>query len=171
MLLALAMLVPELAFDAKQHPGGQPRVTPHQACTTSGAPPVTLMIEQVNEARSALAVRISARNQTPQTLAFVRSASTADLSSVIVLGPTGGPAKVKKGQGGCIGRCTTSHAIVSGPQLLPLPPQEDVTLRIWRVADDFDISAPGTYHISLGGRITFLDTTVCSNTAEVKVGN
>jgi hypothetical protein len=33
------------------------------------------------------------------------------------------------------------------------------------------MSVPGAYHVSMGGRIAYLDTTVCSNTAEVKVGN
>jgi hypothetical protein len=45
----------------------------------------------------------------------------------------------------------------------PLAPYEDVSW-IWRIGDDFDMSVPGTYRVSFGGRIGYLDTTVCSNT-------
>jgi hypothetical protein len=50
-----------------------------------------------------------------------------------------------------------------GPVFQPIPPQEEVSW-IWRIGDDFEMSVPGTYLVSFGGRIDYLDTTVCSNT-------
>ena len=52
-----------------------------------------------------------------------------------------------------------------------LPPGKDVHFWTWNIGEDFDLSEPGIYHVSLGGRLAYLDTTVCSNMAEVKVGN
>jgi hypothetical protein len=39
----------------------------------------------------------------------------------------------------------------------------------WHLDEDFDLSAPGTYKVSLGGSFPYLNTTVCSNVAEVTV--
>ena len=116
------------------------------------------------------AVRISVVNQTPQTIAFAGARSPQQLFSVTVLGPDGTPAKVARGEermyhpvndlGGISG-----HApIFSG-----LPPQKDGVIWTWRVGDDFDMSSPGIYRVSLGGRLPYLDTRVCSNTAEIIV--
>jgi hypothetical protein len=51
---------------------------------------------------------------------------------------------------------------------IPLPPQKDVTWD-WRVGQDFDMSAPGIYSVSLGAKLDYLDAAVCSNTAYVTV--
>jgi len=43
----LQSLVPGLAYDARQHPGGQPWITPFQPCKASEPALVTLTVEQV----------------------------------------------------------------------------------------------------------------------------
>jgi hypothetical protein len=172
MHLGLSTLVSLLARDAELHPGGQWRVTPFQACTASQPPLVSLAIEQVTDPLHAgPAVRITARNETAETLAFAKTATPTELFSVTVLGPTGAPTKVPEGQerlyqpiGRDLGLAFHDHS----PMFVPLPPQEDVSW-IWRIGDDFDMSAPGTYRVSFGGRIAYLDTTACSNTASVIV--
>lgn len=172
MHLGLQSLVFLLAQDAKQHPGGQWRVTPFQPCAASVPPLVSLTIEQTTDRWYAgVAVRISARNQTPQTLAFLKTPSPTELFSVTVLGPTGERVKVTKGQerlyepvGRDLGLAIHDHS----PMFVPIPPEEEVSW-IWRIGDDFDMSALGTYRVSFGGRIDYLDTTVCSNTVSVTV--
>jgi hypothetical protein len=57
----------------------------------------------------------------------------------------------------------------NGSIFVALPPNENVRIWTWSVGDDFDMSAPGTYRVSLGGRIGYLNTTACSNTALVTV--
>jgi hypothetical protein len=169
----LAVFVGGLSFDASQHPGGQPWITPFQACTAPERPLVTLRIEQGTVPGSASpTVRISARNQTQQTVPFVGARSPEQLFSVTVLGPDGAPAKVAKGLE-WNNEPIRSVAGLSGhgPTWVPIPPQEEVSIWTWSIGDDFDMSAPGTYRVSMGGRIGYLDTTVCSNTAEVTVGN
>jgi hypothetical protein len=60
---------------------------------------------------------------------------------------------------------------VHGLIFVPLPPHENVSLWTWKVGDDFSMSEPGTYKVSLGGNIAYLGTTVCSNIVDVNVGN
>ncbi len=173
MSIALSGLVGGLALDAKQHPGDQPRVTPFQSCAPSEHSVAYLTIEQSTDATvTGPTVRISVRNQTSQTLAFVKTGSPAELYSVTVMGPTGDRIKVTRGQewmyepvkrgnlAGLINR--------GGPVFQPIPPEDEVSW-IWRIGDDFDMSAPGTYRVSFGGRIDYLDTTVCSNTLSMTV--
>jgi hypothetical protein len=66
-------------------------------------------------------------------------------------------------------RSTDGAFTAHGPMFVPLPPGEDVSLWTWTVGDDFNMSEPGTYRVSLGGRFAYLKTTVCSNTLEVNV--
>lgn len=170
--MVLSIFVGGLSFDASQHPGGQPWITPFQACTASEPPTVTLKVEQATVPGSASAtVRISARNWTQQTVPFVGAIAPQQLFSVTVLGPDGAPAKVAKGQESMYEPVRNIASLSGhGPTWVPLPPLEDVSIWTWRIGDDFDMSAPGTYRVSLGGRIGYLDTTVCSNTALVTVG-
>ena len=56
----------------------------------------------------------------------------------------------------------------SGPAVQPLVPMGEFSW-IWRVGDDFDMSARGTYRVSFGGPLNYLDAVVCSNSAEVRV--
>jgi hypothetical protein len=37
----------------------------------------------------------------------------------------------------------------------------------WR--PDFDMTQPGHYQIRLGGKMNYLDTTICSNTLDVTI--
>jgi hypothetical protein len=114
------------------------------------------------------AVRIVLRNHTAQVIPFLRD-PPASLFSVTVLDPTGAHAKIAKGEEwkfGPLDRTIFGH----GPVWLPLPPEEDVVLWTWRVAEDFDMSMPGSYRVSMGGTFAFLDTAMCSNTANVIVG-
>jgi hypothetical protein len=171
MGFGLGRLAP-LAIDASQHPRGQPWVTPFQECTIAVPPLVTLKIEQVTEPlRSSPTVRISVRNETAQILAFVGVENPEQLFSVTVLDPNGAPANVAKGAKGLFETVRDSAELFGGQgaTFLPLPPQEDVSVWTWPVGSTFDLSAPGIYRVSLGGRVDYLDTTVCSNTALVTV--
>jgi hypothetical protein len=164
--MALSRLAGGLAWDKQRHPDGQRRVTPFQACTPS-RPIISLNIQQTTDRYfSGAAVRVSFRNQTSQTLAFVKTASPMDLFSATVLGPGGERAKVTAGKEWMYKPLVHSGSFhPAGIQLIfqPLPPNEDVSW-IWRIGEDFDMSVPGTYQVSFGGRIDYLDTTVCSNT-------
>jgi hypothetical protein len=172
MDFALQIIMPGVVYDPTQHPGHQPWVTPFQACTASEPPVLTLAAEQANGLGvTGPAVRLSLRNQTQQAVAFV-GAPTEELFSVTVLRPSGAPAAVLKGVEWMFEPSSKSHKPQVGrePTFAPIPPQ-GVSSWIWNVGNTFDMSEPGVYHVSLGGRITYLDTTICSNMAEVKVGN
>lgn len=169
MYTTLTLLTDILAFDAKQHPDGQWRVTPFQACTPSEHKIVSLTIEQTTAPHfSGPAARISVRNLSSETRAFVYAPYPTALFSATVISPTGEPAKIAKGQEWMYEPVKPN----SRPQIftntirymfLLLPPNEEDSW-IWKIGDDFDMSVPGTYRVSLGGRIGYLDTTVCSNT-------
>ncbi len=166
MSVALSGLVS--GIDPKQHPGGQPRVTPFQPCAPSDHSLAYLTIEQATDAKvPGPTIRISVRNQTSQTLAFVKFGSPTELFSVTVMGPTGDRVKVTRGQEWMYEPVKIGNlsALIHrfGPSFQPIPPQEEVSW-IWKIGDDFDMSVPGTYLVSFGGRIGYLDTTVCSNT-------
>ena len=104
-----------------------------------------------------------------QTLAFVK-APPPQLYSVTVLDQMGTPAKVAKGRGPMFEPAHDISVLIGhSPMFLALPPQQDAAVWTWKVGEDFDLSAPGTYYVSMGGRIAHLDTTICSNTAEVVV--
>lgn len=177
MLIALSQLVEVLSWDPIRHPEGQRRVTPFQACTVPSTPPsITLTIEQVaRDAGSGPAVRLTARNNTTQTIAFVHSRSPTELFSVSVLNPAGNRARIPRNEQRLYEPERPSNgpdylATLPGhaPTFVALPPNEDVSW-FWPIGDEFEMSEPGTYRVSLGGKIPYLDTTVCSNTAEVIV--
>ena len=159
--------MPAFASDRGQHPDGQPWVKPFQACTESDRSPVTLSVEQVQ--RGSPTVRISARNRTDRTLPFVM-AVPEQLYSVTVLGPGGIPSQVLDSQAEMFkpGR-DMRHILSNGPTFVALPPHGEVPVWTWKVGDDFDMSVSGVYQVSLGGRIEFLGSTICSNTALVTV--
>jgi hypothetical protein len=181
MLNALSQLMHGVAWDPTQHPGDQQLVTPFQSCTPSGRQVMSATIEQTRDQYySGPAIRLTYRNQTAQTLAFAKTPAPMDLFSVTVLNPAGERAKVTQGRewlyeplqlqhaptrpGDSITVLTNSFRLV----FAPLRPGEDVSW-IWRIGEGFDLSEPGTYRVSFGGRIDYLDTTVCSNTALVTV--
>jgi hypothetical protein len=91
------------------------------------------------------------------------------LFSTTVTDPTGAPAKIPKDREWTYRPLQGfSGGLSSSPFGVILLPHQDQTWT-WAVGEDFDMSAPGTYHVSLGGSIGYLDTTVCSNTAAVTV--
>ena len=169
MQMKLSLLVSELSYDPGLHPGGQKWIAPFQSCASSPSPSVKLTLEPI--AGQPSTVRLVARNLTEQPL-FLVQAPPQELFSVTVLDPSGAPARIASQQEAFY-RPAPALAVAVGHSSagVPLAPQEDVPLWTWRVGDDFDMSAPGTYQVSLGGRIDYLDTTICSNTAQVTVGN
>jgi hypothetical protein len=173
MNLALTMFVSDLTVDATQHPGGQPNVALAQVCSASIPTLVSLTAQQVSEPGSRGPVlRITARNHTSKALAFVWAPSPAEIFSVTVLDPNGRLAKVAHGREWLYvskGPGVESLLGESHTGFVPLPPQDDVVLSTWRIGEDFDMSNPGTYTVSFGGRISYLDTTVCSNATTVTV--
>ena len=88
------------------------------------------------------------------------------------MGPTGEPVKVSKGKEWMYEpvRPNDFSALIDSFRVAfqPLPPLEDVSW-IWRIGDDFEMSVPGTYRVSFGGRIDYLDTTICSNKLSLTV--
>ena len=173
MKFAANELADYLASDISQLPAGQLLVKPFQACTQSGTPVIALRLDDVSSSWGRTMVLVSVRNLTPQPLAFVGTRSPEELFSVTVLDPAGAHAKIPESQqslydppaarpgprGGLVG---------NGPMLLPLMPQEKFSWT-WNVSNDFDMSAPGIYRVSMGARIPYLNTTVCSNVADVGV--
>ena len=162
------MIVGDLSWDPAQHPGDQYWVTPFQSCAAPPSPLVTLTLQQDTRYPGS-AIDITAANQKPAPIPFVWARSPEQLFSVSVTGPDGSPVSVKKEL-----RWNLEPAHYSpgqwrhDPTFVPLLPEEPVTWT-WKVSDDFDMSAPGTYHVSLGARIGYLNTTICSNNAEVTV--
>jgi len=171
MSSALSMAGGALAWDAKQHPGGQRRVTHFQTCTPSEPPLISLAIEET-KIYSATTVRISARNEMPQKAAYVGTGPPAQFFSVIVTGPTGEPVKVISGSEWMYqpeDKPSFEHLSMERRIFWPLAPHEEASW-FWNVADDFDLSVPGTYRVSFGGRLDYLDTTACSNSLLLTVG-
>lgn len=158
------------------------RVPPFQPCTASSPPILSLRVEQVQQVRTrphaptGPLVRITVRNLTSEMLPFLSHVDVAGLFSVSVFGSDGHRAAIPSNQTcyyqqcdprsdptlheSCIAHCT--------PGLLPLLPQQDVTID-WYPGEDFDMSTPGLYQVSLGAKLDYLDTTVCSNIASVAV--
>lgn len=170
---ALSVVIGAAAWDAAQHPGEQPRVTPFQACIPSQHPILALTIEQTTDPNYAgAAVRLTYRNLTQQTIPLAESGSPADLLSAVVLAPSGQRATVAKGMEWLYEplRPNDFSTLESRPRILfqPLPPSGTISW-MWRIGGDFDLSSRGLYQVSLGGRISYLDTTVCSNTLWLNV--
>lgn len=153
------------------------RVAPFQVCTPSGAVGVSLTLEEVRDGTPSYrgpTVRFIARNQTAQILPFLGDSLTK-LFSVAVLDPSGQRAKIPIDQMCLYGPCDPGSGLTKmnfiigkAPVFMPLLPHEDLNW-LWEVGRDFDMSAPGTYSVSLGGRLDYLEATVCSNTAYVTV--
>jgi len=172
MNMALNMFAPVVVDERPRQPGYQPWITPFQPCKASEPPVLTLAVEQATSPSNSIpAVRVSIQNQTPETVAFIGGLAPEELFSVTVLGPSGDHAKAAKGRERLFEPLANSHLprFGNGPLFLPLPPNEPQQW-VWRVGEDFDMSEPGTYRVSLGATLPYLDTTVCSNTAEVVVG-
>jgi hypothetical protein len=169
---SISTVVGSLAWDRAQHPGDQPRIAPFQTYTPSPSPLVTLTVEQETRyLNSTPTVRITARNQTPLPIAFAWARDPQALFSATVTDPTGAPARIPRGlQWNYQPVGDLSGVFTHSPFGLILVPHEEPSWA-WRIGDDFDMSTPGTYHVSLSGNLGYLYTTVCSNTAEVKVGN
>ncbi len=159
---ALGSLLRSRAEDPKQRPGGQEWITPFQQCSASEHSPVTLLMQ--NAAKTGTTVEVYARNNSEQILPFL-GAAPQRLFSATVFGPGGAPAKIAKGRE----EMYKPLLMTSAPVLIVLQPHEDTHLWTWDVGADFDLSAPGTYRVSLGGRIGFLDATLCSNAVDVIV--
>jgi hypothetical protein len=186
MQLALGMLGGTLLRSSKQHPGGQIRATPFQACTASEPPVLALSVEQAaGPGNAALGpmVRVTVRNVSNRVVPFFWTASPTEIFSATVLGPDGGRADVPEAQDylyhplaelpapkvkNASGLVLTGVVGGSGPMGLALAPGAEATWD-WRVGSDFDMTASGTYRLSLGGTLDYLNTTVCSNTIDVTV--
>jgi hypothetical protein len=173
MKVAVNELAGFLASDISQLPAGQQRVKPFQACTPSDTPIISLRVEDASSSYPGLTMRISVTNLTSGTLAFVGTRSPEELFSVTVLDPAGAHAEIPESQQPLYDPPSrgASHVVAlvgNGPMLVPLSPQEEISWT-WNLGNDFDMSAPGTYRVSLGARIPYLNTTVCSNVADVVV--
>jgi hypothetical protein len=179
MYVILVRLMQRVAWDTAQHPGGQPRVTPFRTCAASAQPLVSMTIERVADPfYGGPAIEIRLRNQTAQPVPFAKTISPTEIVSATVLDPTGAHARVTTGQEWMYAPLQRSNVANDGSyrsrsgsfnlSFRALQPNEDVSW-IWRIGDDFDLSLPGTYAVSLGGRIDYLDTTFCSNTLSVTV--
>jgi hypothetical protein len=134
---------------------------------------VQLTVAQVGSASSQVpTVEISVRNLTAKMLPFV-VAVPEELFSVSVFDAGGTPVLTKEEEYLFDPRWPPPQpfALVTETtaSLLFLPPGKDVHFWTWKIGDDFDLSDPGVYQVSLGGRLAYLDTTVCSNTAEITV--
>jgi hypothetical protein len=93
--------------------------------------------------------------------------------SVAVLDPSGGHARIAKDRENLYRPAIQLPSLTafgrSGPIQPVLGPHEETSWE-WPVWQDFDVSEPGVYRIRLGGKLDYIDTTVCSNTLEITVG-
>jgi len=171
---AIGMLGQDLFLTSgKQHPGGQPFVTPFQPCTPSDPPVLTLAIEQdpssLTGANGPL-IHVSARNVSGRLLPFVWASPPGYLFSVTLLEPGGGKAPIPKDREWVYHPLQPDRLVGGhGPIGKALKPGDEATWD-WRPGNDFDMSTPGTYRLSLGGPIEYLSTSACSNTIDVIVG-
>jgi hypothetical protein len=150
------------AVDPKLRPSGLEWIRPFEPCTQSEHAPVALILEPPSGTKAT--VEVYARNETEELLPFLM-APPQRLFSATVLDPSGGHAQIAKGRDEMYKPLTMTN----GPVFLALPSHELTHIWTWYVGEDFDMSAPGTYHVSLGGRVGYLDATICSNTVEVRV--
>ena len=172
---ALGMMARALVFDPAQHNGLKPWIEPFKPCRPVEPAMAQLTVAQAGSADPAVTkVEIAVRNLTAKTLPFLVTVPE-ELFSVSVFDAGGTPVQTK-GKDYMFDRPwpappqSFALAIEAAPSFLFLPPGKDVHFWTWNVSDDFDVSEPGVYHVSLGGRLAYLDTTVCSNTAEIAVG-
>jgi hypothetical protein len=169
---ALGSMAAALVHDPAQHPGRKPWIAPFKPCEPVEPPLTQLTLTQGSTTNFGTpTVEISVRNLRSETLPFI-VAVPQELFSVSVFDVTGKPVKTK-GKDYMFDQTDTplSLAFNSTASLLFLPPGKDIHFWTWNIGDDFDLSEPGIYHVSLGGAIAYLGTTVCSNTVEIKVGN
>ncbi len=166
--ISLAALTSKLRGDPRK--AFQWRVAPFQACIPSSQEPISLSIGQVRESGyPGPAIRVVVRNESSNALPFLWAPSATVLFSVTVLTPTGVPAKVTNGLEWMYEPIhDLEHIFGRGPGFAPLMPQQEFSWT-WRVGEDFEMSTPGSYRVSFGGRLNYLDATVCSNVAEVTV--
>jgi hypothetical protein len=168
---ALGSLALALVHDPAQHRESKPWIAPFKPCKPAEPAMAELTVAPGNSnSFGAPTLEISVSNLTAKILPFV-VALPEELFSVSVFGPAGAPVKTK-GKDYMFDETPGprfSLAFGTTPSLLILPPGKDGHFWTWNIGDDFDMSQPGTYHVSLGGRIAYLDTTVCSNTAEITV--
>jgi hypothetical protein len=174
MYHAVTMVVRSLSYDPALHPSGQLWVKPFQPCKPLADPLVTLRLEDVSgPSFNGPTIRVVGRNQTPETIPFVGGWSPQELLSATVLSPSGEHAEIPVRLEAMYRPLRSTDGVLTthGRVFVPLSPHEEHSLWNWKVGDDFDMSSPGAYRISLGGRMAYLGTTVCSNTLEVNVGN
>lgn len=125
-------------------------------------------------------LKITPRNLTSESVPYLGGVSPRLLYSYRVTGPNGEALRPLAGID-CPDRdCSPGRGPVlsSGPIISPhdtkpgsflaLKPGEE-TYWFWQVGNEFDMSAPGVYRVSLGAKLEYLNTTVCSNVAAVTV--
>lgn len=152
--------------------GGQVRPAPFQACVPSEPRILSLTIEPPAHSQTsydATLFRVSIRNLTEGRLAIL-AGSVDDMFSATVLGPSDARATIRKD------RDFLYHPISELPPLTPMghsggiiPMLEANEETSFRWQPDFDMTQPGHYQIRLGGKMNYLDTTICSNTLDVTI--
>ena len=170
MRLALASLGKPVYALTLAHRGGQTLAAPFQPCTPSEPPTLSLSIEPVPRAPgTGPLIRTRLRNLTQEPLALLQLELAGPTFPVTVLDPAGSHAAIAKEREWLYGPGMASLTLAFiPPALVPLLPNEEIS-SMWKVGEDFDMSAPGVYRVSLGGPLDYLNTTVCSNTIDVTV--
>jgi hypothetical protein len=153
----------------RQARGGQIRPTPSQQCAPPASPILSLALGQSPTAAGhEPVIHVSARNLTERPVAFFKEKSPADMFSVTVIDPRGGQARILRAKDYLYHPNPPATVASSRPSEAVLPPNAETSWD-WRMGEDFDMSAPGVYRVSLGARLGYLNTAVCSNTLEVNV--
>jgi hypothetical protein len=141
-------------------------ITPFRRCVPSGREIVSLRVEQMPDPPRldhGPTARVTVQNLTSEALPFLTSRDPVEVFSATALSSSGQPARLR----GCL---FTACAEGSGyaASFILLQPLEKKTW-VWFLGHDFDMSAAGTYKVSLGAKLEYLETTVCSNIADVRV--
>ena len=139
-------------------------------CVPSSPALISIQLQQIPIWDRALWVWY--RNLTQSPIPFIGIPGPSKLFELRVIGPDGKPAKIQPARECAFKDCPSppGHVDVGsgGMAIQVLHPLKDVE-EYWMVGQDFDMSAPGTYQVSLGAKLKYLNTTVCSNVATVTV--
>jgi len=139
-------------------------------CVPSSPALISIQLQQVPIWDGALWVWY--RNLTQSPIPFIVIPGPSKLFELRVIGPDGKPAKIQPNKECTFKNCPSAPGHVDigsgGMMVEELQPLKDFE-EYWMVGQDFDMSAPGTYQVSLGAKLKYLNTTVCSNVATVTV--
>jgi hypothetical protein len=179
-------LQPILQLHWSQMPGSSASEALQPVCSTPASPLVALELRHITPEPywtfQGATLEITIRNLTTETLPYLYG-QPRDLYTYRVIGPNGQALQPVPGidcpnrdcseRPGQTVESNTSiiHTIydTKAGGFMALKPQDNGNYWFWKIGEEFDMSQPGMYSVSLGSNLTYLDTNVCSNVVFVTV--